>query len=191
MATTTQFSVNAASVLLEKPRRTIAKAMIHIKPDSVQKGSPRWRMTKIINALEHTGSPAAKKTPALDRPDLSSERALLAKSQRRTVDLKHQLLSGQSVLKDVMVEVIRQDYMVVRNSALAMAGKLSDQLSGKVYTRAEVSGVITSEVHQWLTDLSKLGRAEHLMDEAASGDDGDSGDDDGKELGSTQYLKET
>lgn len=50
-------SVNAASELLERTRRTIKRALRHVAPDSHERGQPRWRLPKIIRALETSGAP--------------------------------------------------------------------------------------------------------------------------------------
>jgi hypothetical protein len=51
------FSVNAASLLLERDRRTVTKAMLGVAPDGKQFGQPRWKMSTIVQALEkHRGS---------------------------------------------------------------------------------------------------------------------------------------
>jgi hypothetical protein len=49
------FSVNAASELLERTRRTVKRALRNTQPDSFERGQPRWRLPKIIAALEATG----------------------------------------------------------------------------------------------------------------------------------------
>jgi hypothetical protein len=46
------FSTNAASLLLEKDRRTVTKAMIGIAPDGREHGQARWKMSTIVAALE-------------------------------------------------------------------------------------------------------------------------------------------
>lgn len=50
-------SVNAASELLERTRRTIKRALRHVAPDSHERGQPRWRLPIIIEALETSGAP--------------------------------------------------------------------------------------------------------------------------------------
>jgi hypothetical protein len=50
-------SVNAASEMLERTRRTIKRALRHVPPDSHERGQPRWRLPKIIEALESSGAP--------------------------------------------------------------------------------------------------------------------------------------
>ena len=46
------FSVNGASEVLEKDRRTITKALRHVPPDAHENTKPRWRLRKILDALE-------------------------------------------------------------------------------------------------------------------------------------------
>ena len=45
------FSINAASLLLEKDRRTVTKAMLGVAPDEKVNGQPRWKLRKIVDAL--------------------------------------------------------------------------------------------------------------------------------------------
>jgi hypothetical protein len=178
MPVSKHLSINAAADLLGKTRRTLVRAMANIEPDSMQRGEARFKLPTIIAALEHTGSPVSKKPKAPDAPELSTERAKLAKSQRRAVDLKHRILSNQVVDKDVMRTFIERDYSVVRDSALAMSGKLSDRLSGAVFTRGEAAALIRSDVTEWLNVLSKENRAGELVEAACSGDYIEDGDDD-------------
>ena len=51
------FPVNAASDMLERTRRTVKRALRHVPPDSYERGQPRWRLPKIIEALEFSGAP--------------------------------------------------------------------------------------------------------------------------------------
>ena len=49
------FSINAASLLLERDRRTVTKAMASVPPDGKEKKQPRWKMSTIVDALERHG----------------------------------------------------------------------------------------------------------------------------------------
>ena len=53
------FSVNAASLLLERDRRTVTKALLGVKPDATVKGQGRWSMRSIVDALAAQERPAA------------------------------------------------------------------------------------------------------------------------------------
>jgi hypothetical protein len=46
------FSVNAASLLLERDRRTITKALRNTPPDKKERGQRRWRLRTILDALD-------------------------------------------------------------------------------------------------------------------------------------------
>jgi hypothetical protein len=50
------FSINGAAELLERDRRTITKALRHVKPDAHENRSPRWRLPTILNAMEVTNN---------------------------------------------------------------------------------------------------------------------------------------
>jgi hypothetical protein len=49
------FSINAASLLLERDRRTVTKAMFGVPPEGKEKKQPRWKMSTIVDALERHG----------------------------------------------------------------------------------------------------------------------------------------
>jgi hypothetical protein len=49
------FSINAASLLLERDRRTVTKAMFGVAPDGKEKKQPRWKMSTFVDALERHG----------------------------------------------------------------------------------------------------------------------------------------
>jgi hypothetical protein len=55
--TTRLFSINSASEILERDRRTLVKALRRVPPDGKERGADRWRLRSIIDAL-------AKKQPA-------------------------------------------------------------------------------------------------------------------------------
>jgi hypothetical protein len=54
------FSTNAASLVLEKDRRTLTKAMQGVAPDAKVNGQARWRLRKFIDALDARERPAAR-----------------------------------------------------------------------------------------------------------------------------------
>jgi hypothetical protein len=52
------FSTNAASLLLEKDRRTVTKAMQGVAPDAKVNGQARWKLRKFVDALAAHERPA-------------------------------------------------------------------------------------------------------------------------------------
>jgi hypothetical protein len=46
------YSINAASLMLERDRRTVTKAMQGVRPDEKVRGQPRWKLRTIVDALE-------------------------------------------------------------------------------------------------------------------------------------------
>jgi hypothetical protein len=46
------FSINGAAETLERDRRTITRALRHVKPDDFVRKQARWRMKTILGALE-------------------------------------------------------------------------------------------------------------------------------------------
>ena len=53
------FSTNAASLLLEKDRRTVTKVMQGVAPDAKVNGQARWKLRKFVDALAAHERPAA------------------------------------------------------------------------------------------------------------------------------------
>jgi hypothetical protein len=62
-------SVNAASEMLERARRTIKRALRNTPPDSHERGQPRWRLPVIIQALQSSGAPMTEPRPASGNGD--------------------------------------------------------------------------------------------------------------------------
>jgi hypothetical protein len=67
-------SVNAASEMLERARRTIKRALRNTPPDSHERGQPRWRLPVIIQALQSSGAPMTEPRPASGGDDDRLER---------------------------------------------------------------------------------------------------------------------
>src|SRR5262245_121958 len=56
------YSVYSASRALERDRQTIERAVRSLSPDGFERGHPRWRLARIVEALSHRngrGSPPA------------------------------------------------------------------------------------------------------------------------------------
>jgi hypothetical protein len=87
---------------------------------------------------------------------LAKERALLARSQRRAVDLKNRAAFGTHVECDALKSVLEVEFLNIRDKNLALGGKLADRLSGRIFTRAEVAAVISAEVRELLNDLAEV-----------------------------------
>ena len=63
------FSINAASLLLEKDRRTVTKAMLGVAPDAKVNGLPRWKLRKIVDALAHERPAAGSGNTGANPPE--------------------------------------------------------------------------------------------------------------------------
>src|SRR5712664_1497446 len=60
------FSINAASLALERDRRTLVRAMAGVEPDGHQNKQPRWKLSSIVFALTgHEARIAAQNCPSL------------------------------------------------------------------------------------------------------------------------------
>lgn len=66
-------SVNAASEMLERTRRTVKRALRHVPPDSHERGQPRWRLPKIIEALQSSGAPMTQPRHGGNVSDLNEQ----------------------------------------------------------------------------------------------------------------------
>jgi hypothetical protein len=66
MSATNLHTINAASVLLERDRATIRRALKSTPPDDTsENGRPKWRLTRIISALaEHLDEKPKQPAPA-------------------------------------------------------------------------------------------------------------------------------
>jgi hypothetical protein len=69
--TTRLFSINSASEILERDRRTLVKALRRVPPDGKERGADRWQLRSIIDALaKMQPAPAAAPTGQID-PELA------------------------------------------------------------------------------------------------------------------------
>jgi phage terminase Nu1 subunit (DNA packaging protein) len=87
--------------------------------------------------------------------DLVNERALLAKENRETATIKNQLSRGQLVRLDVVERVVEGQFAVMREVALTLPGKVSDQVSTHTLeNREQVFAILDHEVREMLETLS-------------------------------------
>ena len=80
------FSINAAAEILERDRRTITKALRNVEPDAHERGQRRWRLPKIIKALE-TSAPMTKQRYNSGVDNVHSDLAADLENDRRTLFL--------------------------------------------------------------------------------------------------------
>jgi hypothetical protein len=66
------FSAFAASELLEKDRQTIARALRNTPPDGQERGSPRWKMSTIVAAMERHSRANGSDTTTGPNPELQA-----------------------------------------------------------------------------------------------------------------------
>jgi hypothetical protein len=71
------FSINAAAEVLERDRRTITKALRHVRPDKKERGQDRWRLATILNALDRlpgsTSAPTRCNSNGLSDDDFATQ----------------------------------------------------------------------------------------------------------------------
>jgi hypothetical protein len=66
------FSEFAASTLLERDRQTIARALRNTPPDGQERGSPRWKMSTIVAAMERHSRANGSDTTTGPNPELQA-----------------------------------------------------------------------------------------------------------------------
>ena len=66
------FSEFAASTLLERDRQTIARALRNTQPDGQERGSPRWKMSTIVTAMERHNRANGSDTTTGANPELQA-----------------------------------------------------------------------------------------------------------------------
>jgi hypothetical protein len=89
--TTRLFSINSASEILERDRRTLVKALRRVPPDGKERGTDRWRLRSIIDALAKM-HPAPAAAPQID-PELAElymrfDASEAAMKKLKTVDVR-------------------------------------------------------------------------------------------------------
>jgi phage terminase Nu1 subunit (DNA packaging protein) len=84
--------------------------------------------------------------------DLSSVRAQLTQAQTEAVLLKNSVARGEYVAVEEVVRQVQNDYAVVRQRLLSIAGKISDELAHR--DREIVHSVIDREINAALEELS-------------------------------------
>jgi hypothetical protein len=93
--TTPMFSINSASEILERDRRTLVKALRRVPPDGRERGADRWRLRSIIEALaKMQPAPAAAPTgqidPGLVELYMRFDASEAAMKKLKTVDARRQ-----------------------------------------------------------------------------------------------------
>jgi hypothetical protein len=111
--TTPLFSINAAAEVLERDRRTLVKALRRVPPDGRERGTDRWRLRSIIDALaDMQPAPAPAPTGEIDRR-LQQQYDMFDQadtSMRRlsTLDARRQAAIGMGPLISTMDALQRQ-----------------------------------------------------------------------------------
>lgn len=89
-------SAYAASRLLERDRQTIERAVRHLAPDVYERGKPRWRLARIIDALAM--KPQARRETGKFR-DRYSLRSKVLDDMRRTFKEEVALIGAEPSLE--------------------------------------------------------------------------------------------
>jgi phage terminase Nu1 subunit (DNA packaging protein) len=87
--------------------------------------------------------------------DLVNERALLAKEQRVSAEIKNALSTGQLVHLETFGKVVDDMMVGLRETALGVAGKVADQVTAHTEEdREAVFAIIDNEIRELLAALS-------------------------------------
>ena len=127
------FSVNAAAELLERDRRTVAKALRGVPPDHKdEQGHERWRLPVIIDALSASHGGGASAAAAIDEimsaaeavdrlleqlraaPDVEAARVILRAEGHRIGGLDRALSAALAALRPAEVQLLQtvRDHVV-------------------------------------------------------------------------------
>jgi hypothetical protein len=126
--TTPMFSINAASEILEKDRRTITKALRHVQPDGFDGKDKRYRLKSIIDALARMqggDSGHGGNSPALAALNARYDQAEAAMAALATVKKRR---DAARALLPLIVEI---------DKATRQVGLANGQNSDMVHLRAD------------------------------------------------------
>ena len=104
------------------------------------------------SVLKHLRDKAAGRSGANPGgPDLSTERALLAKEQREGISLKNAISKGEYVLVRLVTIALERIFSIIREHILTREGRLADALTMR--TREEAALIIHNDSIGTLNEL--------------------------------------
>jgi hypothetical protein len=109
---------------------------------------------------------------------LSANRARLADAQARKVEFGNDIASGEYISARIIKTAIESAFLNIRETALSIAGKVSDRVSAHTeQDRIAVHAIIDREMREMLTALSTVdlhkATADDKDDDAKQEDDND------------------
>lgn len=114
--TTTKFSINALSEVLERDRRTVTRALRDIEPAGYEgkgaKRSPVWRLKQAIAALaaleprEPSGDPAVER--ALDETEAAFDAAVVVLAKLPTLAARRAQAPACAALADAYIDALKK-----------------------------------------------------------------------------------
>jgi hypothetical protein len=111
--TTPMFSINGASEILERDRRTVGKALRHTPPDGKERGVARYRLKTIIDALSKmqlapVSAPADQIDPQLARLYAEFDERDAAMRKLQTLDARRKAAVAMAPLIAEMDTLMRE-----------------------------------------------------------------------------------
>jgi phage terminase Nu1 subunit (DNA packaging protein) len=143
-------SAYAAARLLERDRQTIERATRGLTPDGLERGKPRWRLARIVEALNRN---QVGRRGNGDEARLAAERARLAREQTEAVALKNAATRGDVI----PVAVVKRSAGIIisafRERCLSIPGKIA--ASCEMRSRGEIEEIVQLEIYEALDELSR------------------------------------
>ena len=151
------YALNTLAVELGKDRRTLARKLDGLLPDSdkIERGKQvkRWRLTRV---LEHINLQGAKL-------NLEQERARLARVQCEKIDFELARLRGSSLDADATVLSVSRLLVDLRTRLLAIPTKAAPLLLG-CRTIPRLKDELERQIHDALRDIANTDVARYLAD---------------------------
>ncbi len=147
MAMTAQhWSISGLSVELKLDRRTLAKRLQGLEPDSEDKRAKYYLMASVIEHLYINSEN--------EKLDLAQEQALLAQARRKKIEAENDLMSGQLCNTDEMIGYVVKQISTCKSKLLAIPQQAHEVLQAKDY--AEAVMVLRDLITQALEEISAV-----------------------------------
>jgi hypothetical protein len=143
------YTINAASDLIEKDRRTVARVMRKIPPDNKASGNSRWRFPTVFNAFM---ADAEGRSGGLD---LTDERATYTREIAARERRKNAEAEGRLVDVEGMVQLQSIENSIVRERLLSAPGELQGSIGVE---HAEIVDAKLREILSELSDADSIAR---------------------------------
>jgi hypothetical protein len=122
--TNPSYTINAASDILERNRRAVARAVRNVEPDEIKAGQKRWRMSTIFKAFEATyHQPQQPSDKAW-----SNARTRKAAADADTAEFVNEVKRGEWCRTSEVLELMTVENLMMRENFIGVSGKIADSL---------------------------------------------------------------